>query len=121
MSISEYLVEHWGMLIMLIGLSIVLYSDKHLEHRMINRMAVTVIMIFVYSITCHTETYLGNQDTYTIARSILSAVNYSLVTFLLVNIIMDRISGRKEGIIYSGYFEFYFMLLFNLYTCCFLD
>lgn len=88
MSISEYLVEHWGMLIMLIGLSIVLYSDKHLEHRMINRMAVTVIMIFVYSITCHIETYLGNQDTYTIARSILSAVNYSLVTFLLVNIIM---------------------------------
>ena len=96
MSISEYLVEHWGMLIMLIGLSIVLYSDKHLERRMIHRMAVTIILIFVYSITCHTETYLGNLDVYTIARPILSAVNYSLIAFLLVNIIMIVYPEEKK-------------------------
>ena len=50
MTFSGYLTEHWGMLVMLVGLSIVLYGDKHLERRMIRRMAVTIVMIFVYSI-----------------------------------------------------------------------
>ena len=29
MTITGYLTEHWGMLVMLAGLSIVLYGDKH--------------------------------------------------------------------------------------------
>lgn len=96
MTFSGYLTEHWGMLVMLVGLSIVLYGDKHLERRMIRRMAVTIVMIFVYSISCYTETYLGNLSTYTVLRPILSAFNYSLVTFLLVNIIMIVYPNEKK-------------------------
>ena len=96
MSLSEYLMEHRGMLVMLAGLSIVLYADKSLERRMIIRMAVTIVMIFVYSITCHVETYLGNQIEFSVLRPILSAVNYSLITFLLVNIIMIVYPEQKK-------------------------
>ena len=96
MTITGYLTEHWGMLVMLAGLSIVLYGDKHLERRMIHRMAITIIMLFVYSISCYTETYLGNLTTYTVLRPILSAFNYSLVTFLLVNIIMIVYPNEKK-------------------------
>ncbi len=53
LSISGYLSEHWGMLVMLVGLAIVLHGDKHLERRMIQRIAVTIVMIFVYSISCY--------------------------------------------------------------------
>lgn len=60
MNISGYLTEHWGMLVILIGLSIVLKSDKHLEKRMIHRLVVAIVLIFIYSITCYIETYLGN-------------------------------------------------------------
>ena len=88
MNISGYLTEHWGMLVMLIGLSIVLKSDKHLEKRMIHRLVVAIVIIFIYSITCYIETYLGNQETYSVLRPVLSATNYSLVTFILVNIIL---------------------------------
>ena len=88
MSILGYLNDHWGMLVMLVGLSMFLYADKHLEHRMVLRMAVTLVLIFIYSLTCYAESYLGNLDTYSSLRPILSAVDYSLVGFLLVNIIM---------------------------------
>ena len=96
MSFSEYLIEHWGMIVMLAGLSIVLYADKSLERRMIIRMAVTIVMIFLYSISCHAETYLGNQVEFSVFRPILSAVNYSLITFLIVNIIMIVYPEQKK-------------------------
>ena len=88
MTLLGYLTEHWGMLILLIGLSIILYTDMHLERRMVRRMIVVIVMLFVYSILCYVEAYLGNQPDFSIWRPILCAVNYSLVTFVLVNVIM---------------------------------
>ena len=88
MSIAEYLSDHWVMLVPLIGMSILLVSDIHLERKMIQRIAATNIMLFIYSIFCYIEAYLGNQLEYSIWRTILTAVNYSLVTFILVEIIM---------------------------------
>ncbi|MBR6102499.1 MAG: GGDEF domain-containing protein [Ruminococcus sp.] len=88
MSISAYLTDHWGLLVLLIGMGMLLHSDIHLERRMILRMSTTCALLFLYSVSCYVETYLGNQIDYSIWRPILSAVNYSLVTFVLVNIIL---------------------------------
>lgn len=88
MSVIDYLSEHWVMLVPLIGMSILLISDIHLERRMIRRIAATNIMLFIYSVFCYIEMYLGNQPEYSVWRTILTAVNYSLVTFILVEIIM---------------------------------
>ena len=49
MSIKDYLSDHWVMLVPLIGMSILLITDIHLERRMIRRIAVTNLMLFVYS------------------------------------------------------------------------
>lgn len=86
--ISDYLKQHWVMLVPLIGMSILLISDIHIERRMIRRIAITNFILFIYSIFCYIEAYLGNQPEYSIWRTILSAVNYSLVAFILVEIIM---------------------------------
>ena len=59
--ISDYLEQHWVMLVPLIGMSILLISDIHLERRMIQRIAITNFILFIYSIFCYIETYLGNQ------------------------------------------------------------
>ena len=88
MSLSDYLSEHWSMLVPLIGMSILLITDIHLERQMIRRIAVTTGLLFLYSVFCYIETYLGNQSEYSIFRSILSATNYSLIDFILVEIIM---------------------------------
>jgi diguanylate cyclase (GGDEF)-like protein len=88
MSIIGYLNEHWGLIIVLIGLLTIIFSDTHLELGMLRRMFGIVILLFVYSITCYVETYLGNQPDYTVLRPILSAVNYSLIVYILVDIVL---------------------------------
>lgn len=88
MTISGYLADHWGMLVLLIGLAIVICTDMHLERRMVRRIAVVIILLFAYSVSCHVEGYLGDQTDPSAFRAVLCALNYSLVTFILVNMIM---------------------------------
>ncbi|SDB33351.1 diguanylate cyclase (GGDEF) domain-containing protein [Ruminococcaceae bacterium FB2012] len=88
MTFSSYLSEHWGLLVLLTGILIVLYLDIHLERRMVIRIAVTYGMIFLYSVSDYIETYLSEQAEYTVIRPLLSATDYSLITFILVNIIL---------------------------------
>ena len=88
MSLSDYLSEHWSMLVPLIGMLILLITEIHLERKMIRRLAVTTGLLFIYSVFCYIETYLSNQTEYSVFRSVLSAINYSLIAFILVEIIM---------------------------------
>ena len=88
MSFSGYLSEHWVMLVSLVGMLILLISDIHLERKMITRIAATTAMLFLYSIFCHVEAYLGHQTEYSFMRPLLSAVDYSMVAFILFEIIM---------------------------------
>ncbi|MCR5737119.1 MAG: GGDEF domain-containing protein [Eubacterium sp.] len=88
MSVTGYLTEHWGLIVILIGLLTIIFSDTHLELGMLRRMIGIVILLFVYSTSSYIEAYLGNQPNYTILRPILSAVNYSLIVYILVNIIL---------------------------------
>lgn len=95
MSISGYFTEHWGMLVLLMGMALMLLSDMHLERRMVRRMFVVIAMLFLYSVSCYVEAYYGNLDEYTVIRPILIALNYSLVTFVLVNVIMIVYPDQK--------------------------
>ncbi len=96
MDVFEYLSDHWGLLVLLTGMAIVLGSDVHLEKRMVSCIFLTGFMICVYSVTCYIETYLGNQPDYSPLRPVLCAVNYSLVTFILVNIILIMYPMQKR-------------------------
>ena len=96
MTLSGYLSEHWGILVLLLGMAIVLHSDVHMERGMVKRIALTNLLLFIYSVSCYVETYLGNQTVYSVLRSILSAVNYSLVTFILVIIISIMYPDNKK-------------------------
>ena len=96
MDLFGFLYDHWGLLVLLAGMAIVLGSDVHLEKRMVSCIFLTGFMICVYSVTCYIETYLGNQPDYSPLRPVLCAVNYSLVTFILVNIILIMYPMQKR-------------------------
>lgn len=98
-SISEYLSKHWVMLIPLVGMAILLISDVHLERKMIKRIAATITMLLIYSIFCYIEEYLGNQAEYSPLRTILTALNYSLVTFILVEIILVVYRDQRKYVL----------------------
>ena len=95
MTVLGYLQDHWAMLVLLLGMGIVLNSDVHLERKMIRRIAAANLMMFLYSVSCYAETYLGNQTELTLLRPILSAFNYSLITFILVTVVMILFPNQK--------------------------
>ena len=57
MSLSGYLSEHWSMLVPLIGMSILLITEIHLERKMILRIAVITGLLFIYSVFCYIHQY----------------------------------------------------------------
>ena len=52
MSVTGYLYDHWGLLVIVIGIAIIIHSDIHLERRMIFRILLTIMMLFGYSVSC---------------------------------------------------------------------
>ena len=96
MTLTEYLENHWGLLLLLLGMSILLRSDTHLERRMIYRISLTNAMLFLFSVVCYIETWLGNRTQYTVLRPILSAIAYGLMSFILVCIITIMFPGQKK-------------------------
>ena len=96
MTLSGYLSEHWGLLMILIAIGLVLHSDIQLERRIIYRISFTTAMLFLYSVSCYTESYLSDLPSYSVLRPILCAVNYSLVTFILVSAIMIMYPSQKK-------------------------
>lgn len=102
MSIFDYFSDHWGMLVLILGMTIALTSEIHLERRMINRIAITNVMLLLYSVSCYVESYLGNQPNYSIYRPILSAVSYSLIAFILVSIVMIVYPKQKAYLLFPA-------------------
>ncbi len=96
MNVIHYISENWGLLVLLAGFFLVLVTDVHLERKMIRRILLIVAMLFVYSVTSYAETFFGNQTHYSIARAVLSAVNYSLVSLILANTTLVLFPAQKR-------------------------
>ena len=102
MSVFDYFSDHWGMLVLILGMTIALTSEIHLEKRMVNQIAATNVMLLLYSVACYIETYLGNQENFSILRPVLSAVCYSLIAFILVNIVMIVYPKQKAYLLFPA-------------------
>ncbi|MBQ8959724.1 MAG: GGDEF domain-containing protein [Ruminococcus sp.] len=98
MLLSDYLSDNWGILILLTALGILLRSDIHLERKMVRQIGLTCSLIFLYSVSCYIEAYLGKLETYTVLRPILSAVDYSLATLIFVSAAMIIYPGRRRAL-----------------------
>ena len=91
----DYISDNWGLIILLAGLVIVLVTDIHLERKMVKRILLISVMVLIYSITCYVEMYFSYLDHITMARAVFSAVNYSLLTFIIVNVILILFPNNK--------------------------
>lgn len=96
MSAMHYISDNWGLLVLLAGFFLILYTDVHLERTMIRRVLLIAIMVLVYSISCYVESYYGNLEYYCIMRGILSALNYSLVSFIIFNVVLVLFPTHKR-------------------------
>lgn len=96
MSFVGYLSYNFGLLIVIAGLSVLFYMDVHLERRMVRQLEITNILLVVYSAFSYIEDYLGNRANYSPLRAWFSAIDYSLLTAIIVSIIMIVYPGHKK-------------------------
>ena len=96
MNSNLFLSQNFGVLVLLIGFLIVLISDIHLERRMIGRFGMAVTFLLVYTVTYYIESELGFRTEYTLARAVLTAVNYSLVSWILCVLMLVIYSVHRK-------------------------
>ncbi|MBR1765354.1 MAG: GGDEF domain-containing protein [Ruminococcus sp.] len=96
MTFTNYISNNWGILIVLIALTILLSSDIHLERRMVRQIGMTNALLLLYSVSCYIESCLAKRDSYTVLRPILSAVDYSLSTLMIISVIMIIYPVRRR-------------------------
>lgn len=95
MMLWDFIADNWTLIILLVGMGLILRTDAHLEHRMVRRIALVTSLLFLYSVSCYFEGMLGNREVFSPVRPWLVAVNYSLVTLIIVNIIMILFPMQK--------------------------
>lgn len=95
-SIGNYISTNWGILIVLTALAILLHSDIHLERRMIRQIGLACVLLLLYSVSSYIESCLARRETYTVLRPLLSAVDYSMTTLIIISVILIVSPGYKK-------------------------
>ena len=95
MTVFDFITDNWALLILVCSIAILLNSDAHLNREMVKRISVTNIMLLVYAVSSYVETYFSMLAEFSIERSFLSAINYSLVTFIIMGLILILFPKQK--------------------------
>ena len=78
---------------------------------MVRQVAITNVLLLVYSLMSYIELFLGALKKPTLWRSIISACDYSLLTMILVSIIMVVYPGHKKYLFLPGALNIFMVIL----------
>ena len=120
--ITDFLIENYILLIMLVGMFIITLFDVYLDRSMIYKLRTVLGLILLLVVFDHLETYTGNLEHFTRWRILLSILCYSLrptIILMLIFIVSPKISkliaiaqsfcrvtGKKERVYRIGGDEF---------------
>lgn len=93
--LDGYLVNNYVLLIMLIGMLTMSAYDVFLRKDMIRDLRVTIILIFLLSLSDNIETYYGNLPYLSVWRLVFSGLSYSIRPIIILGtifIVYDRAS-----------------------------
>lgn len=92
---TEYVVQNWALILVLLGFTASLISTVFLEKKTVIRMYALVAETFILSILVFIEFYLADFSEYRLIRTVLIAVRYSATPFLIAQIIFTIIKRQK--------------------------
>ncbi|MCR5383783.1 MAG: hypothetical protein K6E72_03965 [Saccharofermentans sp.] len=95
MVVTEYVVQNWPLILVLLGFTTSLISTVFLEKKIVIRMYALIAEILILSILVFVEFYLAEQAEFVLPRSFLIAVRYSATPFLIAQIIYTIIKRQK--------------------------
>ena len=95
MVVTEYVIQNWTLILVLLGFTTSLISTVFLEKKIVYRMYALIAEVLLLSILVFVEFYLEENDIYRTFRTVLIAVRYSATPFLVAQIIYTLIRKQK--------------------------
>lgn len=95
MIFTEYVVQNWALILVLLGFAASLISTVFLEKKVVLRMYAVIAEVLFLSILVFVEFSLAEQSGHNSLRTILIAVRYSATPFLVAQIVYTLIKRQK--------------------------
>lgn len=92
--IKEYLLQNWSLIMILAAFAIALHITVFLDKKMIRRMFVLIVGVFVLSILVFTEFAVAADAKYRVLRTILMAIRYSATPFIISQLIYTLVKKQ---------------------------
>ena len=96
---TSYLLQNWGMILILIAFAITLKVTVFLDKKTVIRMYSLMIAIFLLSITVFTEFYLADLGEYKDVRVVMAAIRYS-ATPLIISLILFALVKKAKWYVF---------------------
>ena len=95
MAVTEYVIQNWALLLVLLGFATALITTVFLEKKTVRRLYALIAEVFILSILVFIEFHYEEQSNYPLLRSVLIAVRYSTTPFLIAQIIYTIIKKQR--------------------------
>jgi diguanylate cyclase (GGDEF)-like protein len=95
MIVTEYVVDNWALILVLLGFATSLISTVFLEKKTVMRMYALIAEVMILSIIVFIEFYLADKSEYRLVRTFLIAIRYSATPFLVAQIIFTIVKRQK--------------------------
>ena len=95
MAVTEYVIQNWALILVLLGFTTSLISTVFLDKKIIFRMYTLIAEIFILSIIVFIEFYLAERSEYRMVRTVFIAIRYSATPFIIAQIIFTIIKRQK--------------------------
>lgn len=97
--LSEYLMQNWSLILVLSAFAIALHITVFLDKKTILRTYVLIVGVFLLSIVVFVEFKYASSAEHRILRSVLMAIRYSAVPFIISQLIYTHVK-RQSGFVF---------------------
>ena len=95
MSFYDFIKTNWDMILILTAMIVMIATTVHLSTKQRVNMFVIIGLLSVLTVATYVENYLGNAETYSIWRSVLSSVKYIIPSLILAFIPFTLLNNVK--------------------------
>ena len=91
----EYLVQNWGLILILIAFVITLAVTVFLDKKTVRRMYILIALLFALSIIVYTEFHLSETGEYKDVRLVMMAIRYSATPIVIAWVLFTLVKKAR--------------------------
>ena len=113
---TEYLLQNWGVILILLAFAVVLKITVFLDKITVRRMYILIALVFVFSFIVFNEFYLAEINKYPQLRAVLIAIRYSTTPFVIAFILYTLVKKVRWYYVFSLAAIFAILNIISIFT-----